>query len=1210
MKKTVIWGILVLFLCMIGAVNATTVLLNDDFQYLNTFNTFGWNYSCTGTCTTGFPIDRPVNMANFVGGVSYMYGANRTLSGGVSAIYQQQAWGTSENALYITSFDYYVNSVQSNKPTYNQLMLTNGTHSSPSGSFYVRFYNDGSNAMMYNDFADCNFSSYITPYYNYTHSYKIYTWINPWNTRASVYVDGSPTNCMDIILGYPSYYRYSGIDMMINSGVASTYISGWDNIKVEQDVSPPDISGYTVNTMYIDENFDYSDIYENHNNWSFTSAYAQFPSYPTPSSFGGNGWGYHNTSTVGSIYGATLNKVLNITSGDLILSFDVRLLADSTSANPYTDITFYNGTGGSGRWTMRLNHEVTTKYFTVSTFDNGFKTDACYHIMPKEMPFDYHVILDFNLDTNLYSIYINNTNVSDCMNQKIVNNSADFNVKNIYLLTQVDSLETLDVTVDNLVLADGYINYPSINVTPPDFCNDSDGSNYLNYGYINFSFVGVNISLNDSCDSITNLDEKICVGDSRGDDHISCPSLYGDTYGCNGGICAVTCNETDGGLNYTLKGTVKDAFDNTTYEDYCLHDYLYDYTDQSLVEFVCSAGHMDAVLYNCSSVAGYSCFDGKCTTANQKPSLNSAKTYVEYEPTYPAWVELSQLLTVYNISIRVDAFDNEADDIYMAVQCNSTSPVGAWIKESYPFAPMINPTKCNYNSLGNKTAFVYLIDPLVHGWIDYTNVFNVTVQMVECWATSQCTSGYTCLNNQCVIPNATSCNETDGGYNIDLKGVVNTQYQVRTDYCEPSSYRGLNEYYCDLNETLLIAHTLVNCPTWQYCFDGACQNITGLQGLTISARDISSNAYIDGLSYVLTDLNTSATYNGTLNSFASFTVIQGHPYSLRLVDGLAWRYKTYEDTYFTIDSSSYTAYLTKQCTGTCVFYDDFEYTGSVLKKGWVSYFDRSTVSYGTYGKMLKLNLSDSYEPLYAEFPATRENGITAEWSIVMADAIPADEQEVWVYLYNKDDTNNLQVIMQFKYLIGVTNLMYYWDTISDDWVSVPIAPSYSTTAPFTTKIVMDESTGKFDLYFDRSSSGTFIKYVSGASLLSTDTLNMFLIFPFPTVYDRTMYIDDVSITEGDVSGVGNFTTGTLTNPSGADLDSVWYRDSNGDLKFDATKCAGWNTYLGCAIFKTSLNKASKGMGWAFSGTHLILVIIALLVMILLVPVIVELLKHR
>lgn len=666
----------------------------------------------------------------------------------------------------------------------------------------------------------------------------------------------------------------------------------------------------------------------------------------------------------------------------------------------------------------------------------------------------------------------------------------------------------------------------------------------------------------------------------------------------------VNCTDSDG-VDYFIRGNVTD--DNATYEDYCLHDELGNYSNQEVIEYYCTATGIDAYIKDCKDFGStYNCYQGVCVNDNQRPTLNEARTYFEYDG---AWVESDYIRTVDNVSIRVNATDNEGDDIYQAVQCNSSTATGVWREVSYPFAPTLTPTKCTYSSLGNHTAIIYLIDPDIHGWVDYTSAYNVTVNVVECRSGSQCDSGYDCVNQECVILNATSCNETDGGYNLNVTGTLYTNVftEGKTDFCQ--SYRGVQEYYCDNSSPDYYYTTVVNCPDWQYCLDGHCENITGLLGVTFSVRDASTSSYLDGISYTITDLNTSTEYTGTIDSYSSLTVYQGHYYDIELEDS-SGNYKSYTVYANLFDDTSYTAYMEKHCSGTCLFYDDFDYYTNVLTRGWVSDYDRPVVSYSSLGRVMKINTSDSFDPLYAVFPDSSDEGVTAQWDIIMSDAEPADSQEVWVYLYHNDGSGSIQVLMQFKYIIDVTNRMYYWDTVEDEWSEVPLSTSFTATNPFTTKVEIDYSTAKFDLYVDRLSTGTFVKYVEDAPLFADNPLNMILIYPFPSVYDRTTYFDEISITEGEVSGLDNYTQGTLTNPAGSDLQSVWYRDGNGDLKFDRTQCEGWNSMILCAVLKTGINKATGVMAWMFSGTHIILVILVLLVLILLVPVIIEIIRHK
>ena len=58
------------------------------------------------------------------------------------------------------------------------------------------------------------------------------------------------------------------------------------------------------------------------------------------------------------------------------------------------------------------------------------------------------------------------------------------------------------------------------------------------------------------------------------------------------------------------------------------------------------------------------------------------------------------------------------------------------------------------------------------------------------------------------------CHDTDGGINYAIKGYVNVDPQIRSDYCIGES---VVEFYCESGEAKLIIN---NCP--KYCIGGRC----------------------------------------------------------------------------------------------------------------------------------------------------------------------------------------------------------------------------------------------------------------------------------------------------------------------------------------------------------------------------------------------------
>jgi len=143
------------------------------------------------------------------------------------------------------------------------------------------------------------------------------------------------------------------------------------------------------------------------------------------------------------------------------------------------------------------------------------------------------------------------------------------------------------------------------------WCSDSDGGqNYQTKGVV----IGVDKSgdtdpKTDYCDSesIPNgLMEAYCNGVYADYSLYDCPN------GCKDGACiqitTPTCFESDGGINYYVRGTIKGTDrqgDSNPGIDYCTYG-------PNLMEGFCDSGYANFILYDCPN----GCFNGACINSN------------------------------------------------------------------------------------------------------------------------------------------------------------------------------------------------------------------------------------------------------------------------------------------------------------------------------------------------------------------------------------------------------------------------------------------------------------------------------------------------------------------------------------------------------------------------------------------------------------------
>jgi len=139
-------------------------------------------------------------------------------------------------------------------------------------------------------------------------------------------------------------------------------------------------------------------------------------------------------------------------------------------------------------------------------------------------------------------------------------------------------------------------------------CTDSDGGkNYEVKGVVQFNESGIMMPYEDSCLN-GELFEFSCVDGWLNRQVYTCPN------GCKDGSCVggeeTTCTDSDGGLNYWVKGKI---YVNGEYhnEDKCTSPY-----DGSLNEWYCDGGMQNVKNYKCL----YGCLDGACVQGQPKVS--------------------------------------------------------------------------------------------------------------------------------------------------------------------------------------------------------------------------------------------------------------------------------------------------------------------------------------------------------------------------------------------------------------------------------------------------------------------------------------------------------------------------------------------------------------------------------------------------------------
>jgi hypothetical protein len=545
----------------------------------------------------------------------------------------------------------------------------------------------------------------------------------------------------------------------------------------------------------------------------------------------------------------------------------------------------------------------------------------------------------------------------------------------------------------------------------------------------------------------------------------------------------------------------------------------------------------------------------------------------------------------------VTSYDLDGDGTYYAVDCDKNDLVGisGWVGTT-------NTSICTYSNMTNYTARVYATD---FSHFDYTVYMDVNISVRQCYSPSGCTAGYDCQGGWCVIPqNVTSCVDTDGGQFKDIAGSVITNLVTRNDTC--GSYTTVLEYYCSNSSGTGYYNTPLACDAWQYCYpdsSGAyCANATGLTAMTLYVKDLTSSVALSAITYTVYDLNTSVVSTGIVTNYVTLALTSGDLYSIDLVDN-ADNYKEYYEPSI-LPSTSYIAYMERQAVSPSVFKDVFSYADNPSHHGWTNVGDYQTDYDTDYGMSLFMTTNSSLTPIYQTFPASTQDYVTVLFDVVMSKVIPANGEDLWVYVSGGGN----DIVLVRYYVDEVNgNTIYVW--LGEDWVQVPAYGLFFTNQPFRTKIVIDRTTGKFDFYVDKLLSGDYVRYGETVSTITNVPVTEIKFLPVASPYGSTILIDNIDISQA-TSAQGTAPVGDVTNPSEADLESAFYRDDEGVVKFNAEACSGWSSYILCALFKEGTRSMAKGVAWIFSGTHILFFIVALLIIIIVGPLAVELFRPK
>ena len=267
----------------------------------------------------------------------------------------------------------------------------------------------------------------------------------------------------------------------------------------------------------------------------------------------------------------------------------------------------------------------------------------------------------------------------------------------------------------------------------------------------------------------------------------------------------------------------------------------------------CNAGNTCNANSDC--VSGLNCQNGYCTSPQSCTDSDGGTN-----------LDLKGIVNVSNSTGSVILYDscysyNSINERYCnGFQAVTIAGAGCSMGKNCIDGACSIPTSCtdtdagiNYNQLGTVTISN---SNGANTFTDKCSGESTTLQEYSCssgvaaltWYT--CPSGNACVNGACVTQsNFTSCSDSDGGQNTNVRGTVNTTNSTGnftfTDVCNSSST--VREYYCDTSGNNSAEYTIWNCNLGYTCSNGAC--IASQQNSSCTDSDGGINAGLNGTLY-------------------------------------------------------------------------------------------------------------------------------------------------------------------------------------------------------------------------------------------------------------------------------------------------------------------------------------------------------------------------
>ena len=283
------------------------------------------------------------------------------------------------------------------------------------------------------------------------------------------------------------------------------------------------------------------------------------------------------------------------------------------------------------------------------------------------------------------------------------------------------------------------------------------------------------------------------------------------------------CTDSDGGINYPVRGTATMVrFNNTnlSYTDYCI-------SSSNIQEYFCVNNFVTSTSQNCRNQGYSGCTRGRCygninqtnTTGSgsplflkntqqqgpqlfRSPSRQTTGNLVN-TTTCTIWAVPSQDIGPFTSNVTA-AFSNSTGPWpYTAIlRCFAGDPgTNHQVWGNVPNGGLIT-RLCNYPQVNQQTVY----------------------------QASASGDGALCITSIIDNPQPATCVDTDGGRNYPVRGTTFTnQTNNYTDSCQDNL--NLKEYFC-FNNNQMVGNEIVNCRNIGYknCNLGKCYNTTGGSG--------------------------------------------------------------------------------------------------------------------------------------------------------------------------------------------------------------------------------------------------------------------------------------------------------------------------------------------------------------------------------------------